>query len=401
MKKNLLFASALAVLVSFFGTSCSDNNDDPKPNPGQESAELDYTTANAEQWGNYMMNTARLLKSDADKLYTEWAEGYASTGRPYAELFKEHNAATGFTSLQDCAQQVVEKMGEIANEVGSTKMGDPYSKWTQGKTELALYSVESWYSWHSRDDYTNNIKSIRNAYFGSLDGTVAEHSMAAAIAKKYPEFDQKMRNLIQGAQDAIQGIAQPFRNHIGSTETVAAMDACEKLQRALSEVDSEEEGEDKVADATNLRDLVVNIDADELQLILNNYVDAVVVPTYKALREKNNALKDAVDAFAANPTNAGFAACCDAWMKAREPWETSEAFLFGPVDEYGLDPNMDSWPLDQDAIVQIMKSQKWTDLEWTDGDDDAKVESAQNVRGFHTLEFLVFKNGQPRTVPAK
>ena len=114
MKKNLLFASALAVLVSFFGTSCSDNNDDPKPNPGQESAELDYTTANAEQWGNYMMNTARLLKSDADKLYTEWAEGYASTGRPYAELFKEHNAATGFTSLQDCAQQVVEKMGEIA-----------------------------------------------------------------------------------------------------------------------------------------------------------------------------------------------------------------------------------------------------------------------------------------------
>lgn len=401
MKKNLLFASALAVLVSFFGTSCSDNNDDPKPNPGQESAELDYTTANAEQWGNYMMNTARLLKSDADKLYTEWAEGYASTGRPYAELFKEHNAATGFTSLQDCAQQVVEKMGEIANEVGSTKMGDPYSKWTQGKKELALYSVESWYSWHSRDDYTNNIKSIRNAYYGSLDGTVAEHSMAAAIAKKYPEFDQKMRNLIQGAQDAIQGITQPFRSHIGSTETVAAMDACEKLQRALSEIDSEEEGEDKVADATNLRDLVVKIDADELQLILNNYVDAVVVPTYKALREKNNALKEAVDAFAANPTNAGFVACSKAWMEAREPWETSEAFLFGPVDEYGLDPNMDSWPLDQDAIVQIMKSQKWTDLEWTPGDDDAKVESAQNVRGFHTLEFLVFKNGQPRTVPAK
>ena len=88
-------------------------------------------------------------------------------------------------------------------------------------------------------------------------------------------------------------------------------------------------------------------------------------------------------------------------MEAREPWETSEAFLFGPVDEYGLDPNMDSWPLDQDAIVQIMKSQKWTDLEWKPGDDAAKVESAQNVRGFHTLEFLVFKDGKARTVPAK
>ena len=73
-------------------------------------------------------------------------------------------------------------------------------------------------------------------------------------------------------------------------------------------------------------------------------------------------------------------------------------FLFGPVDELGLDPNMDSWPLDQNAIVQILNSRKWGDLEWSEGDDDAKVESAQNVRGFHTLEFLLFKDGKPRTV---
>ena len=85
-------------------------------------------------------------------------------------------------------------------------------------------------------------------------------------------------------------------------------------------------------------------------------------------------------------------------LTAREPWEESEAFLIGPVDELGLDPNMDSWPLDQNAIVQILNSQKWGDLEWSEGDDDAKVESAQNVRGFHTLEFLLFKDGKPRTV---
>ena len=33
-----------------------------------------------------------------------------------------------------------------------------------------------------------------------------------------------------------------------------------------------------------------------------------------------------------------------------------------------------------------------------EGDDDDTVEAAQNVRGFHTLEFLLFKNGKPRTV---
>ena len=99
-----------------------------------------------------------------------------------------------------------------------------------------------------------------------------------------------------------------------------------------------------------------------------------------------------------NPSNSAFETACNAWITAREPWEESEAFLFGPVDELGLDPNMDSWPLDQNAIVQILNSQKWGDLEWSEGDDDAKVESAQNVRGFHTLEFLLFKDGKPRTV---
>lgn len=43
----------------------------------------------------------------------------------------------------------------------------------------------------------------------------------------------------------------------------------------------------------------------------------------------------------------------------------------------GLDPNMDSWPLDQNAIVQILNSQSWSDLEWSEGDDEAAVESAQ------------------------
>ena len=47
--------------------------------------------------------------------------------------------------------------------------------------------------------------------------------------------------------------------------------------------------------------------------------------------------------------NLAFKAAALLWITAREPWETSEAFLFGPVADKGLDPNMDSWPLDVDA----------------------------------------------------
>ena len=132
--------------------------------------------------------------------------------------------------------------------------------------------------------------------------------------------------------------------------------------------------------------------------VVNGFVNKVVLPTYKDLKEKNTALCAAVQNFYNNPSDATFETACDAWLVARTPWEQSEAFLFGPVDEMGLDPNMDSWPLDQNAIVQILNSQSWSDLEWNENDDEAAVESAQNVRGFHTLEFLLYKNGEPRKV---
>ncbi len=407
MKKTFILGAALAAACAFTTTtftSC-DNNDDPVVNPDktQDDADLDYSASNATAWGNYMKNVAALLKSDAEKLYSQWAESYenagVNTGVPYATLFKNHDSRSGYSDVKSCAQEVVEKMAEIANEVGSSKIGDPYAKWTSGKQTEALYAVESWYSWHSRDDYTNNIKSIANAYYGKLNGSetnMAEASMAKAL--EGTAIDRTVRKQIADAQAAIQNITQPFRNHIGSTEAQQAMEACAALQASLSEVTNDEDEVEAGAAAVNLRDAVNKLDEATLQAIINNYVDNVVVPTYKNLKDQNAILYQTVNAFVANPSNDGFEACATAWMNARQPWETSEAFLFGPVATFGLDPNMDSWPLDQTAIVDIMKSQKWNNLIWADGDDDAKVESAQNVRGFHTLEFLIFKNGQPRTI---
>lgn len=407
MKKTFILGAALAAACAFTTTtftSC-DNNDAPVVNPDktQDDADLDYSASNAKAWGNYMKNVAALLKSDAEKLYSQWAESYenagVNTGEPYATLFKKHDSKSGYSNVKSCAQEVVEKMAEIANEVGSSKIGDPYAKWTSGKQTEALYAVESWYSWHSRDDYTNNIKSIANAYYGKLNGSetnMAEASMAKAL--EGTAIDRTVRKQIADAQAAIQNITQPFRNHIGSTEAQQAMEACAALQASLSEVTNDDNEVEAGAAAVNLREAVLKLDEATLQAIINNYVDNVVVPTYKNLKDQNAILYQTVNAFVDNPSNDGFEACATAWMNARQPWETSEAFLFGPVATFGLDPNMDSWPLDQTAIVDIMKSQKWNNLIWADGDDDAKVESAQNVRGFHTLEFLIFKNGQPRTI---
>jgi len=154
------------------------------------------------------------------------------------------------------------------------------------------------------------------------------------------------------------------------------------------------------SDDEKKNDNEVSIQDSEYDAIINQYVDAVVLPTYNDLKAKNTALYNSVVAFGNNPSDANFQAVCNAWLTAREPWESSEAFLFGPVADYGLDPNMDSWPLDQEAIVNLLQSQQWNEMEWT-GDydeDDEAIAAAQNVRGFHTLEFLAFKNGKARTL---
>ena len=285
-----------------------------------------------------------------------------------------------------CVEQIIDGCMDIANEVGNAKIGDPYDLFKSGRTTEALYAVESWYSWHSIDDYSNNILSIRNAYFGTRNGSKATHSLATLIEGNNASLDKQVRDAITAAHDAIQNIPAPFRMNIGAPEVQTAMQACNDLEEVLGNL----KGYLQRTSAVNGNDV--------LQPILSTYVNDVVLPTYKSLVDANTALYQAAQKFAQSPSDANFKAACEAWFDAREPWETSEAFLFGPVDALGLDPNMDSWPLDQEAIVNILNSGKFDDLTWSDGDSDDEIEAVQSVRGFHTMEFLIFKNGQARTL---
>ena len=382
MKKTFLKSISCLICASALTTvGCSDKNDEPQ-NETIESAAIDYTEKNAASWGNYMLQVAALLRSDANSLYDSWAVEYDG-GEPFATSFKTHNGGD-YSSALSCIEQIIEGCADIANEVGTAKIGDPYQLYISGDTKSALYAVESWYSWHSREDYSNNIISIRNSYYGSLDGTISPKSLSALMATENPGLDEEMKSAIADASNKILDIPQPFRNHINSPESRSAMTSCADLEEILSK---------------RLKAAVTALGSDNrLQDIVDNYVDAVVVPTYRSLKDKNATLYQAVANFKNSPSDANFATACNAWLEAREPWEKSEAFLFGPVDALGLDPNMDSWPLDQDNIVQILNSGNYDNLNWSDGDDDDKIEAVQSVRGFHTLEFLLFKDGQPRKV---
>ena len=79
--------------------------------------------------------------------------------------------------------------------------------------------------------------------------------------------------------------------------------------------------------------------------MVDNVADAIITQTYKNLNAEAAKLVSAVQALVSGKTAAAMDAAQAQWKATRVPWETSEAFLFGPVDSLGIDPAIDSWPL--------------------------------------------------------
>ncbi len=399
MKMKFKYAIALTMgvaMTSGMMTSC-DDDDDETPNNGADAATiinkidasdtLEYNSKNKKNWNAYMKVVANYLKTDATTLYNDWTESYEK-GDAYAETFKNAGKSgytETFSSALNATEQIVAGCSDIANEVGEAKIGDPLNLWQSGKYAEALYAVESWYSWHSRVDYSNNIESVKNAYYGSLNGKVAKNSISGQLAKIDEKLDKKVKNAIQNAIDKILAIPQPFRNHIASAEALAAQDACAELKDILDK---------------DLTPALSKFSETTCEAINKNYVEKVVVPTYKSLKEANEDLYNSVVDFTKAPSNAGFETLCEKWVASRTYWEKSEAFLFGPVADMGIDPNMDSWPLDQNAIKGILVNGDFNGLNWSgDFDEDSEeIAAAQSIRGFHTLEYLIYKSGKARTI---
>lgn len=386
MMKNV-FIGALAALA-LTTMSCSNEVLVPGTMPeGTADTQINedktqVTPENVVNWTQYAVRVANLLTRDATTLRNAWLTDYRGKG-PYADRFKNPGAGQEYTSYAGCMQQILEGCADIANEVGTAKIGEPRDLWESGRYTEAVYAVESWYSYHSIDDYSNNILSIRNAFNGSRSSSEAEASVATYLkAHDYALYTQ-VKGEITAAYNAIKSMAAPFRSHIGNISVVNAQEACAALEITLT---------------NRVKPAMISATEAELQPIIQNYVDEVVVPTYELLVTRNLALNTAVRSLANAPSSKNFEAAAKAWMEAREPWEMSEAFLFGPVADLGLDPNMDSWPLDAAALKNILQNAGFEALEWEGefDEDDETIGAAQNVRGFHTLEFLLFYMGEPR-----
>jgi putative iron-regulated protein len=89
--------------------------------------------------------------------------------------------------------------------------------------------------------------------------------------------------------------------------------------------------------------------------VVENYV-AIVHANYEDNLDGAEALKTAIDAFVATPSQANLDAARAAWLSARDPYGQSESYRFygGPIDDDdGPEGRINGWPLDENYIDYV------------------------------------------------
>ncbi len=130
---------------------------------------------------------------------------------------------------------------------------------------------------------------------------------------------------------------------------------------------------------------------------LDEFGKKLVLPTYQALAAHAGELTQAVEAAAQSPSAETVQSARDTWTATREPWERSEAFLFGPVDTEGHDPNLDSWPVNVTDLKKVIDPA--TGPESLDADAVNSLD--EGARGFHVVEYLLFADADGNPVSAE
>ena len=139
----------------------------------------------------------------------------------------------------------------------------------------------------------------------------------------------------------------------------------------------------------------------EIKAASEKYVSQVVYATYGKLAEAGEALLADIVALrdAKTLTQSAIDKACADFLAARSYWEKSEAFLFGAATDFGIDPHIDSWPLDRQRLANNLAN-KDVVADLKEEGAGAIDEVGTSALGFHGIEFILFRDGANRGSPA-
>ncbi len=134
-----------------------------------------------------------------------------------------------------------------------------------------------------------------------------------------------------------------------------------------------------------------------LKLVVEDYVNNTVVPTYRGLADATVRLAEVCDKMCENGVEnlsedlirqAG-----NEWIEARRYWELSEAWLYGAASDYDIDPHIDTWPLDKTAMDAMLNNEAQMS-QMSDRESAGEYVGSslgQGLLGFHAIEYLIFE----------
>lgn len=132
--------------------------------------------------------------------------------------------------------------------------------------------------------------------------------------------------------------------------------------------------------------------------IADRFVNHTVIPTYTSLSDYTEQLVEDLQALREDVTQANIDKACETFLTARAYWEKSEAFLWGAATDFGIDPHIDTWPLDLVGLKEALTNEaQIAGLASEDGDVYAGEKLGPTLLGFHGIEYVLFFEGRHRT----
>ena len=234
-------------------------------------AAWDSKESNAERQRIAKEYVATHLAIDDDGNQEGTLEGFQNFGK----AFKNPGTGDWETAL-DATLEIISGCQDIIGEVGDSKIGLPFTG------EDATY-IESPYAYNSITDFYDNIVSCKNALYGQMGATTPNEKSLIYFCKNAGNATLTAQaNNVTAKLDAalakIKAMKAPFALYYSDASSKVAIDALGELDDALGEM-----AETLSAYAGN-----ATVEA-QCRVINENYVDNVVVATYRTLA--NNAQK--------------------------------------------------------------------------------------------------------------
>ena len=166
----------------------------------------------------YILSLSESLYNSTTDLRNSW--DVSQPGNFTEQLITAGNGSTHFSTRKDAFIAIVTAMASICNEVANGKMQDPLSA-----HDSTL--VESQYAHNATEDFTNNIRGIRNAYFCQY------HITGTSLHQLVASYDLSLDQSISSHIDAALAALAPINSNFGEA-IFTQVGSIQQAQNAIS-----------------------------------------------------------------------------------------------------------------------------------------------------------------------